>query len=42
MHSGLRAGQWAVFIGATGGAGHMGIQIVKAMELRVIGVDGGN
>lgn len=42
VESGLRAGQRAVFIGAAGGVGHMGVQIAKAMGLRVIGVDGGD
>ncbi|KAL1878298.1 hypothetical protein Plec18167_004365 [Paecilomyces lecythidis] len=37
----MRAGQWAAFIGAGGGVGHMGIQIAKAMGLRVIGIDSG-
>ncbi|PIG82097.1 hypothetical protein AARAC_000010 [Aspergillus arachidicola] len=37
----LRAGQWVVIIGAGGGVGHMGVQIAKAMGLRVIGVDTG-
>ncbi|PYH89645.1 hypothetical protein BO71DRAFT_453286 [Aspergillus ellipticus CBS 707.79] len=41
VESGLRDGQWAVFIGAAGGVGHMGVQIAKAMGLRVIGIDGG-
>lgn len=31
-----------MFIGAGGGVGHMGIQIARAMGLRVVGVDGGN
>ncbi|KAE8419832.1 chaperonin 10-like protein [Aspergillus pseudocaelatus] len=37
----LHAGQWVVIIGAGGGVGHMGVQIAKAMGLRVIGVDTG-
>ncbi|CAG8080380.1 unnamed protein product [Penicillium salamii] len=39
--SNLRAGNWAVFIGAGGGVGHMGIQIARAMGMRVIGIDAG-
>ncbi|GKZ19139.1 hypothetical protein AbraIFM66951_004499 [Aspergillus brasiliensis] len=39
--SNLHAGQWVVIIGAGGGVGHMGVQIAKAMGLRVIGVDTG-
>ncbi|KNG80698.1 hypothetical protein ANOM_010193 [Aspergillus nomiae NRRL 13137] len=39
--SNLRAGQWAVIVGAGGGVGHMGVQIAKAMGLRVIGIDAG-
>ncbi|RFU25407.1 hypothetical protein B7463_g10929, partial [Scytalidium lignicola] len=37
----LKPGEWVVFMGAGGGVGHMGVQIAKAMGLRVIGVDGG-
>lgn len=37
----IRPNQWAVFLGAGGGVGHMGVQIAKAMGCRVIGVDGG-
>lgn len=40
--SGLRPGDWAVFPGAGGGVGHMGVQIAKAMGMRVVGVDGGD
>ncbi|OAG04211.1 GroES-like protein [Paraphaeosphaeria sporulosa] len=39
--AGLRAGSWAVFPGAGGGVGHMGVQIAKAMGMRVVGIDGG-
>ncbi|OQV06794.1 Alcohol dehydrogenase GroES-like domain-containing protein [Cladophialophora immunda] len=39
--SGLRAGEWAVILGAGGGLGHFAIQIAKAMGARVIAVDGG-
>jgi alcohol dehydrogenase, propanol-preferring len=42
VESGLRAGDWAVFPGAGGGVGHMGVQIAKVMGLRVIGIDGGD
>lgn len=37
----MRAGQFAAIIGAGGGVGHMGVQIAKAMGLRVIGIDAG-
>ncbi|CAG7917983.1 unnamed protein product [Penicillium olsonii] len=40
--SNLSVGQWAVFIGAGGGVGHMGIQIAKAMGMRIIGIDAGS
>ncbi|KAH0845027.1 Alcohol dehydrogenase 2 [Fonsecaea pedrosoi] len=39
--SGLKPQQWACILGAGGGVGHLGIQIAKAMGLRVIGIDGG-
>ncbi|KAF2489855.1 GroES-like protein [Lophium mytilinum] len=39
--SGLGPGDWAVFVGAGGGVGHMGVQLAKAMGMRVVGVDGG-
>lgn len=39
--SGLKPGDWAVFPGAGGGVGHMGVQLAKAMGMRVVGVDGG-
>lgn len=39
--AGLRAGSWAVFPGAGGGVGHMGVQIARAMGLRVVGIDEG-
>ncbi|KAK4968745.1 hypothetical protein LTR66_011773 [Elasticomyces elasticus] len=42
MESRLKAGDWAVFPGAGGGVGHMGVQLAKAIGLRVIGVDGGD
>jgi len=42
MESQLKAGDWAVFPGAGGGVGHMGVQLAKAMGFRVIGVDGGD
>ncbi|RDW67626.1 GroES-like protein [Coleophoma cylindrospora] len=41
VESQLKAGDWAVFPGAGGGVGHMGVQIAKAMGFRVIGIDGG-
>jgi len=37
----LKAGNWAVFPGGGGGVGHMGIQLAKAMGLKVIAVDCG-
>lgn len=39
--SGLKANQWAVFLGAGGGVGHMGVQIARALGTRVIGIDNG-
>lgn len=39
--AGLKPGDWAVFPGAGGGVGHMGVQLAKAMGLRVVGVDVG-
>ncbi|KAH6694785.1 chaperonin 10-like protein [Leptodontidium sp. 2 PMI_412] len=39
--SGLRPGQWAVFPGGGGGVGIQGVQLAKAMGLRVIAVDTG-
>ncbi|KAL2684906.1 hypothetical protein Neosp_005999 [[Neocosmospora] mangrovei] len=41
VESQLRPGDWAAFLGAGGGVGHMGVQLAKAMGLRVIGVDAG-
>jgi D-arabinose 1-dehydrogenase-like Zn-dependent alcohol dehydrogenase len=38
----LRPGDWVVFIGAGGGVGHMGVQIARAMGLRVVGIDRGD
>ncbi|CAG8116600.1 unnamed protein product [Penicillium olsonii] len=40
--SNLGVGQWIVFIGAGGGVGHMGIQIAKAMGMRIIRIDAGS
>ncbi|KAH9211048.1 chaperonin 10-like protein [Leptodontidium sp. 2 PMI_412] len=40
--SGLLPGDWAVFCGAGGGVGHIGVQIARAMGMRVIGLDGGD
>ncbi|KAF1958800.1 hypothetical protein CC80DRAFT_490589 [Byssothecium circinans] len=42
IESELKPGDWAVFPGAGGGLGHMGVQIAKAMGMRVVGVDGGD
>ncbi|PVH75083.1 GroES-like protein [Cadophora sp. DSE1049] len=39
--SALQPGDFAVFLGAGGGVGHMGVQLAKAMGLRVIGIDSG-
>ncbi|KAL1598715.1 chloride channel [Paraconiothyrium brasiliense] len=39
--AGLKAGDWVVFPGAGGGVGHIGVQLAKAMGLRVVGVDAG-
>ena len=33
--------KWCVIVGAAGGLGHLAIQYAKAMDLRVIAVDGG-
>ncbi|TVY50186.1 Alcohol dehydrogenase 2 [Lachnellula cervina] len=41
MASQLKAGNWAVFPGGGGGVGHMGIQLARAMGMRVIAIDGG-
>lgn len=37
----LEAGNWAVFPGGGGGVGHMGVQLAKAMGMRVIVIDSG-
>lgn len=34
-------GKWCVVVGAAGGLGHLAIQYAKAMDLRVLAVDGG-
>ena len=34
-------GKWCVIVGAAGGLGHLAIQYAKAMDLRVLAVDGG-
>ncbi|EXJ84126.1 hypothetical protein A1O3_04793 [Capronia epimyces CBS 606.96] len=39
--SDLRAGEWAVILGAGGGLGHFAVQIARAMGARVIAVDSG-
>lgn len=41
IESELKAGDWAVFPGGGRGVGHMGVQLAKAMGMRVIAVDGG-
>lgn len=41
IESQLKAGDWAVFPGGGGGVGHMGVQLAKAMGMRVIVIDGG-
>lgn len=41
IESELKAGDWAVFPGGGGGVGHMGVQLAKAMGMRVIAIDGG-
>ncbi|CAG9982242.1 unnamed protein product [Clonostachys byssicola] len=41
VDSELRPGDWATFLGAGGGVGHMGVQLAKAMGLRVLGIDTG-
>jgi len=38
----LEAGNWAVFPGGGGGVGHMGVQLAKAMGMRVIVIDTGS
>ena len=35
------ARKWCVIVGAAGGLGHLAIQYAKAMELRVLALDGG-
>jgi len=39
--SNVRAGEWIVIIGGSGGLGHVGIQYAKAMGMRVLGIDVG-
>ncbi|ETS82447.1 hypothetical protein PFICI_04323 [Pestalotiopsis fici W106-1] len=41
VESGVRPGNWIAILGAGGGVGHMGVQLAKAMGLRIIGVDSG-
>lgn len=41
MESELKPGDWAVFPGGGGGVGHMGVQLAKAMGMRVVVVDAG-
>ncbi|KAL2847069.1 chaperonin 10-like protein [Aspergillus pseudodeflectus] len=45
MFSSIRAahlspGSWVVVLGAAGGVGHIGVQIARALGMRVIGIDG--
>lgn len=40
-HSGLRANQWCVIIGAAGGLGHLALQYASAMAFKVIAIDVG-
>jgi alcohol dehydrogenase, propanol-preferring len=35
-------GKWCVIVGAAGGLGHLAIQYAKAMNLRVLAIDGGS
>ncbi|KXH48638.1 alcohol dehydrogenase GroES-like domain-containing protein [Colletotrichum nymphaeae SA-01] len=39
VQAGLKEGQWLAILGSGGGLGHLGIQIAKALGLRVIGID---
>ncbi|KAF5494131.1 Alcohol dehydrogenase 4 [Colletotrichum siamense] len=39
VQAGLEAGQWLAIVGAGGGLGHLGVQMAKALGLRVIGID---
>ncbi|KAI3527268.1 alcohol dehydrogenase GroES-like domain-containing protein [Colletotrichum filicis] len=39
VQAGLKEGQWLAILGSGGGLGHFGIQIAKALGLRVIGID---
>ncbi|KAJ9316705.1 hypothetical protein DTO271D3_2838 [Paecilomyces variotii] len=39
--SAVRAGQWVVIMGASGGLGHFAVQYAKAMGMRIIAIDGG-
>ncbi|KAK1623750.1 hypothetical protein BDP81DRAFT_331336 [Colletotrichum phormii] len=39
VQAGLKKGQWLAIVGSGGGLGHLGIQMAKALGLRVIGID---
>jgi len=39
--SNVRAGEWVVIVGGSGGLGHVGIQYAKFMGMRVLGIDRG-
>lgn len=38
----VKPGQWIVLPGAGGGLGHFAVQYAKAMDMRVIAIDGGD
>ncbi|WYZ35092.1 hypothetical protein EsH8_I_001368 [Colletotrichum jinshuiense] len=37
--AGLEKGQWLAIVGSGGGLGHLGVQMAKALGLRVVGID---
>ncbi|GKT54664.1 alcohol dehydrogenase protein [Colletotrichum tofieldiae] len=39
LQAGLEKGQWLAVLGSGGGLGHLGVQMAKALGLRVVGVD---
>ncbi|KAF9871499.1 alcohol dehydrogenase GroES-like domain-containing protein [Colletotrichum karsti] len=39
QQAGLEEGQWLAIVGSGGGLGHLGIQMAKALGLRVIGIE---
>ena len=41
IESELKPGDWAAFPGGGGGVGHMGVQLAKAMGMRVVVIDKG-